>query len=38
MKNLFLILVNFLLINTISQADGHSGKIYLEGFSACKCN
>jgi hypothetical protein len=30
MKNLFLILVSFLLINTISRADGHFGKIYLE--------
>ena len=38
MKNLFLILVSFLLVNTISHADGHSSKIYLEGFNACKCN
>ena len=38
MKNLFLILVSFLLVNTFRHADGHSSKIYLEGFGACKCN
>jgi len=36
MKNLFLILVSFLLIKTNSHADGLSSKIYLEEFGACK--
>ena len=38
MKNLFLILVSFLFINTTSYADGHSGKISLEGFGAWSLN
>ena len=38
MKNLYLILVSFFLVNTISHADGHSSKIYPEEFGACKCN
>ena len=38
MRNLFIILVYYLFISSSSYADGHSGKIHLEGFGAWSLN